>query len=79
MNPETVSEFFVCYEKYKEQRTSIPTKEDLLLEMIKMFFDATTKTDKKRAAKLLLKSKTRLIEYGFWKNLNEQELNDLFR
>jgi hypothetical protein len=53
----------------------MPTKEDVLLETIKIYYDATKKSDKKRSAKLIQKHKIRLQELGFWKYINEKELN----
>lgn len=76
MNPKIKEEFMEVYESYKEQRTPIATKEDLLLEIIKTFYDSTTKADKKRSAKLVLKSKDRIKEYGFWKYVDEEKLHE---
>lgn len=75
MDQKVKEEFLEVYESYKEQRSSVATKEDLLLEIIKTFYDSTTKADKKRSAKLVLKSKDRIKEYGFWKYVDEEKLH----
>ncbi len=67
-------EFLTMYKWYKERRESVPSKEDLYLEMIKVFYDSTTKSDQKRSAKLILKNKGSIQECGFWKFIDTEEL-----
>jgi hypothetical protein len=74
MNSEKLEEYLEVYQLHKEQRGLIPTKEDILLEIIQVYLDSTTKSDKKRSAKLIMKSKVKLKEYDFWKFLNEEEI-----
>ncbi|GIN96126.1 hypothetical protein J6TS1_19960 [Siminovitchia terrae] len=75
MEPRIKKEFLEVYDLYKERRSPVATKEDVLLEIIKVYYDSTTKSDKKRSAKLVLESKDRLQEYGFWKHIDEEDLS----
>jgi len=71
MDQAKTNEFLVLYEYHKKQRGSLPTKRDILLEMVKVFMDSTTKADKKRAAKMLNKNKDSLIKFNLWKYVDE--------
>ncbi|MED4123060.1 hypothetical protein P4641_03610 [Halalkalibacterium halodurans] len=72
---KSTEEFLELHESYKKQRGSIPTKEEFLIEIVKIYYDSTTKRDKKSSAKLVARNKERLKEYGFWKFIDEEELN----
>ncbi|MGJ9460105.1 hypothetical protein [Oceanobacillus sp. CF4.6] len=75
MKLKSADEFLDLYETYRKQGSSVPTKEELLLEIIKVYYDSNTRSDKKRSAKLLLKSKEKLQEYDLWKYIDDEELN----
>jgi hypothetical protein len=69
-----IDEFLIVYEEHKQQRQAIPTKEDVLLESMKVFVDSKTKRDKKRSAKLLLKIKPSMKDHKLWEFIDEDML-----
>lgn len=76
MDQEKLKEYNELYEDHKKTRGKLPTEIDVQFELINMYIKSTSKRDKKRSAKLILKSKAKLMESGLWQYLNEGELNN---
>lgn len=74
MNPEKIEEFERIYAENKKIREPMPTGKDVLLEIMQVYRLSKTKRDKKKSAKLILKAKQKMLEYDFWKFIDEDEL-----
>lgn len=78
MEEDKINEFLSLYEEHKKQRGPVPTsKEDVFIEMIKIFLDSTTLRDKKRTAKTILKSKPSMKDHSLWSFIDEQKLQEV--
>jgi len=76
MNPINNYEQFVkLYDSYKSNRGSIAGEKELYVEMIMLYKDATTKSDKKQTAKMIIKNKTNFKSNNLWDYINIEELN----
>lgn len=77
MNEDKVQEFLLIYEEHRMSRGAIATNEDVFIEMIKLFLDSSTKRDKKRAAKTILKTKPSMKDHQLWSFIDENLMQEV--
>ncbi|EST12190.1 hypothetical protein [Sporolactobacillus laevolacticus] len=63
MNKTKLDELANRYNQIK-MNTSIAGPEEILIALIKNFYDSDIKSDKKKSVKLLIKARSKLIEYN---------------
>ncbi|OUS70289.1 hypothetical protein B1748_29065 [Paenibacillus sp. MY03] len=72
-------EFIQLYEKYRNERGTIATSDEVFMEMLNLFIISTKVSDKKRTARLILKTKPSMSGNPLWSFIDEDELNRVIK
>lgn len=72
-------EFIQMYEKYRSNSGTIATSDDVFMEMLHLYMISTKVSDKKRTAKLILKTKPTMSGNPLWRFVDEEELNQVIK
>ncbi len=79
MIEEKKQEFLEMYEENKKYHGTIPSREEVFMTIVKLFIDSEKVSDKKSAAKLILKSKPSMKDHRLWEFIDEDLLNQIVK
>ncbi|APQ59833.1 hypothetical protein PPOLYM_02538 [Paenibacillus polymyxa] len=67
-------EFLKAYTEYKKTRGTVATQNDIFFELLHGYINSTRKADKKKYAKMILKTKPTMSSTSLWDYVDEEEL-----
>lgn len=66
--------FLEAYAEHKKTRGAMATQNDIFFELLYGYINSTRKTDKKKYAKMILKTKPTMYRTSLWEYVDEEEL-----